>query len=62
MARDPVCGMEIDEQLAEDLGAERLEWQGQVYYFCCPYCRDAFAREPERYLKEGPDPHHAHGA
>ena len=51
MAVDPVCGMEIDETMAEDLGAERLEYQGRTYYFCCPYCRQQFEADPERYLK-----------
>lgn len=49
MAIDPVCGMEIDEATAEDLGAEVVEHGGRRYYFCSPYCRDAFLRAPERY-------------
>ena len=62
MARDPVCGMEIDEGLAEDLGAEVLEYRGKTYYFCCPPCRQAFERDPERYLRQGPDTHRHHDA
>lgn len=50
MAVDPVCGMEIDERTAEELGAEVVELAGRRYYFCCPPCRDEFLRDPARYL------------
>ncbi|HEX6989274.1 MAG TPA: YHS domain-containing protein [Bacillota bacterium] len=55
MAVDPVCGMEIDESLAEDLGAERLEHEGQVFWFCCPHCRRQFQADPQRYLGSAGD-------
>ncbi|MFO1462347.1 MAG: heavy metal translocating P-type ATPase [bacterium] len=45
-AKDPVCDMEVDP----DAAAGRWEYRGKTYYFCSPYCRDAFAREPERFL------------
>jgi YHS domain-containing protein len=32
MARDPVCGMEVDERTA----AATAEYQGTTYYFCAP--------------------------
>lgn len=54
MAKDPVCGMEIDVELAEDLGAETLEYDGTVYYFCSVFCREQFEEDPERYLEGGP--------
>ncbi len=37
MAKDPICGMTVDESSA--LKAER---EGQVYYFCCEHCRKTF--------------------
>ncbi|MEX0719000.1 MAG: HAD-IC family P-type ATPase [Planctomycetaceae bacterium] len=37
MARDPVCGMEVDEATA--ISAER---GGETFYFCCPRCREKF--------------------
>jgi len=52
--------MEIDEALAEDLGAERLEYRGRVYWFCCPHCRRQFEADPERYLQPGGPPRHDH--
>ena len=41
MARDPVCGMMVDE--ASGLRAERA---GQTYYFCCEHCRQKFLETP----------------
>lgn len=54
MARDPVCGMEIDEAQAEELGAEVVEHGGRRYYLCSPFCRDRFLADPDRYA--GPEP------
>lgn len=53
MARDPVCGMEIDESTAEELGAEVVEHRSRRWYFCSPHCRDAFLRSPDRYAPPG---------
>jgi YHS domain-containing protein len=47
MARDPVCGMDVDEQTA----AATAEYQGTTYYFCAPGCKKAFEKDPEQYLK-----------
>jgi hypothetical protein len=45
LATDPVCGMNIE------IGkAAVTEYQGDVYYFCCPHCQQAFERRPEGYL------------
>lgn len=46
MARDPVCGMEVDERTA----AGRSEYQGQAYYFCSEACKQQFDKEPEKYV------------
>lgn len=45
MVRDPVCGMEIEEQEAK----ATAEYEGQTYYFCSPACREEFLRQPEAY-------------
>ncbi|MDZ7265930.1 MAG: heavy metal translocating P-type ATPase [candidate division KSB1 bacterium] len=37
MAKDPICGMTVDETTS--LTAER---DGQTYYFCCEHCRQKF--------------------
>jgi len=45
MAKDPVCGMEIDEKKA----VASLIYGGQTYYFCAHACKLAFDRDPEKY-------------
>ena len=58
MAKDPVCGMEVDEKSATNTS----EYQGQTYYFCGSGCKRAFDKEPEKYLKaRGEDTGH-HGS
>jgi YHS domain-containing protein len=47
MAKDPVCGMTIDEEKA----AVRSEYQGRTYYFCVLGCKVAFEKDPEKYLQ-----------
>lgn len=47
MARDPVCGMDVDERTA----AATAEHQGKTYYFCAPGCKKAFEKEPEKYVQ-----------
>jgi len=47
MAKDPVCGMEVDEKKA----AAKSEHEGKTYYFCAPGCKKAFDETPEKYLQ-----------
>jgi YHS domain-containing protein len=46
MAKDPVCGMDVDEAI----GKYTAQHDGQTYYFCAPGCKKAFEAEPEKYL------------
>ena len=46
IAKDPVCGMDVDRETSL-LSAKHGE---KLYYFCSAGCKDAFQREPERYL------------
>jgi YHS domain-containing protein len=48
MAVDPVCKMQVDEKKA----AATHEYKGNTYYFCAVGCRDAFAKDPEKFLKK----------
>jgi Cu+-exporting ATPase len=56
--KDPVCGMEVEDQQA----AASMNYQGQTYYFCCQGCQGQFEKDPEAYLKdnagEGHQAHH----
>jgi Cu+-exporting ATPase len=49
MAKDPVCGMQVNEQQA----AGTSKYQGETYYFCSPGCQERFDQNPERYTSEG---------
>lgn len=46
MAKDVVCGMDVDETTA----IHKSDYHGQTYYFCAPGCKRAFDKEPEKYL------------
>jgi YHS domain-containing protein len=49
--KDPVCGMSVDPSKA----ADKYEYKGVTYYFCSRGCKQAFERDPEKYL--GPTKH-----
>ena len=51
MARDPVCGMDVDEKKAP---GGKSEYQGKTYYFCSPGCKKDFDRNPAKYVKPEP--------
>lgn len=48
MAKDPVCGMEVEEKRA----AWKSEYKGKTYYFCASGCQKAFEENPEKYLEK----------
>lgn len=45
MAKDVVCGMNVDESRA----AATAVYRGQTYYFCSPGCKATFDKAPEKY-------------
>jgi cell division protease FtsH len=45
-AKDPVCGMIVDQ----DDAVATLEHQGTTFYFCTADCREAFVSHPDDYL------------
>ncbi len=47
MAKDPVCKMEVDPRKA----AAQSTHKGETYYFCAVSCKQAFDRDPYKYLK-----------
>jgi YHS domain-containing protein len=57
MAKDPVCGMQVDEQTA----IATSEYQGQTYYFCAKACKTAFDRDPAKYLGGRGEAHDGRG-
>jgi YHS domain-containing protein len=49
MAKDPVCGMQVDENKAQVLNHE-----GHLYYFCRQDCKKAFQENPKKYIQKDP--------
>jgi YHS domain-containing protein len=47
MVKDPVCGMDVDENKA----AGTAEYNGKKYYFCSPACKTKFEKTPDQYAK-----------
>lgn len=56
MARDPVCGMEVDEETAP----ASTEYKGQTYYFCSQACKEGFEEELGEFLEESPPKGYSH--
>lgn len=52
MAKDPVCGMQVNEDQAASKGLTG-EFQGQTYFFCSPDCKQQFEQNPQRYTGQG---------
>jgi len=46
MAKDLVCGMEVDEK-----AGLKTEYLGKDYYFCSPICRSRFEKDPQGYVQ-----------
>ena len=47
MAKDPVCGMNVDEKKA----AATAVYEGKTYYFCSPGCKATFDKDPGKYAR-----------
>jgi len=54
-AKDPVCGMTVDEKTAKFKSIHA----NNVYYFCSTACQSEFNKDPEKYLKEDVATRHA---
>jgi YHS domain-containing protein len=48
MAKDPVCGMNVDEKTAKF----KSENKGKTYYFCNPMCKATFDKNPGKYTSK----------
>ncbi len=47
MAKDPVCGMDVESKP----GTLQATHQGKTYYFCSAGCKKSFEADPARYAK-----------
>ncbi|MFU2157734.1 MULTISPECIES: YHS domain-containing protein [Caldisericum] len=46
MVQDPVCKMIMEKIEA----LTRVEYNGEIYYFCSEDCKEQFLKNPEKYL------------
>lgn len=45
---DPVCDMQIEK--ADAVG--QSDYEGRIYYFCSPVCKEQFDANPTRFTGE----------
>jgi len=56
MAKDPICGMMVDEKTAKF----KSEHMGKTYYFCRQMCKTTFDKNPMKYAgTSGQEGHHS---
>jgi xanthine dehydrogenase accessory factor len=48
LVKDPVCGMDIDENTAD----AKSMIGNSVFYFCCPHCKARFDKDPLKFTME----------
>jgi Cu+-exporting ATPase len=51
-ARDPVCGMDVNPEVARAAG-HTAEHDGTTYYFCGRGCLLEFRDDPQRFFEPG---------
>jgi YHS domain-containing protein len=56
MAKDPVCGMDVDPKTA----TAKSEYEGQTYYFCSTGCKQSFDKDPKKYVGKAAAGHAGH--
>ena len=56
MAKDPVCGMDVNPEVADRAGADERP-RGPTYYFCGRGCKLDFDEEPAKFFEPGYQPH-----
>lgn len=55
MVKDPVCGMDVNPEIAKAQGLS-AEHDGETYYFCGRGCKLDFTDDPARILEPGYQP------
>jgi RND family efflux transporter MFP subunit len=52
MSEDLVCGMSVDEEKAK-MSGNTATYANRTFYFCMVQCKEAFEKEPEKYVQKG---------
>ena len=47
MTKDPVCGMNVDENNTQ----HQTQYGGKKYSFCSAQCKQKFEQQPEQYAR-----------
>ncbi|HET9308287.1 MAG TPA: YHS domain-containing protein [Candidatus Sulfotelmatobacter sp.] len=47
MTKDPVCGMQVDENNSQ----YKAQYGGKQYNFCSADCKKKFEQQPEQYAR-----------
>ncbi|TET74815.1 MAG: YHS domain-containing protein [Dehalococcoidia bacterium] len=55
MAKDPVCGRELDEKNWLAQRGKKVAHEGETYYFCGLMCRQKFIINPTKYIEASKD-------
>jgi YHS domain-containing protein len=50
MVQDPVCKMILEKDEAK----AKVEYNGEVLYFCSLHCKEEFIKDPEKYISKKP--------
>ena len=48
MAKDPICGMAVDENQT----LWKSEYLGKMFYFCSKGCKTTFDKNPEKFVEK----------
>jgi Cu(I)/Ag(I) efflux system membrane fusion protein len=51
-SKDPLCGMDVDEETAETEG-RTVKFAGRTFYFCSIGCMKRFTESPRQYAEKG---------
>ena len=52
MAKDPICGMMVDEKKAKF----KSDYNGKTFYFCAASCKTTFDKDPAKYAGGSANP------
>jgi YHS domain-containing protein len=55
MAKDPVCGMMVDEKKAKF----KSDYNGKTFYFCASSCKSTFDKDQAKYAGVSGKPGHS---
>ena len=52
MAKDPVCGMMVDEKKAKF----KSDYNGKTFFFCAASCKTTFDKDPAKFASASGKP------